>query len=159
MKHSDALSSASRNLQFEVGVGVTEFSGVPAWTPKPAWVHVKTTPAERELWHAKAEEAGLTLADLIRRQLGVKRRRRTHVPVADPALVAALARIGNNLNQLARWANTHKSGAESVQILTALATAERILSSFLPPVLDVGADAECTGEPDLESLDSYDDAH
>ena len=25
---------------------------------------------------------------------------------ADPALIAQLARIGNNLNQLARWANT-----------------------------------------------------
>ena len=34
MKHQDALSSASRILQAEVGVGVTEFSGVPAWTPE-----------------------------------------------------------------------------------------------------------------------------
>lgn len=34
MKRSDARPSASRNLQTEVGVGVTEFSGVPAYNPE-----------------------------------------------------------------------------------------------------------------------------
>lgn len=33
MKRSDALSSVSRNLQAEVGVGMTEISGVPAYNP------------------------------------------------------------------------------------------------------------------------------
>ena len=34
MKRSDALPSASTNSQAEVGVGRTEFSGVPAYNPK-----------------------------------------------------------------------------------------------------------------------------
>ena len=34
MKRSDALSSVSRNLQAEVGVGMTEISGVPAYNPE-----------------------------------------------------------------------------------------------------------------------------
>lgn len=41
--------------------------------------------------------------------------------------IRQLARIGANLNQLARWANTWKSRAEAVEILTALASLERAL--------------------------------
>lgn len=126
--------------------------GAPNAKAKTAWVHVKTTPSERDDWHAKATAAGLSLSDLIRQRLGNKPRRRRSVPVADPALVASLARIGNNLNQLARWANTHKAGADTVQILAALATTERILSFFLPPVVDVGGGGDTGPE-------SPDDAH
>jgi hypothetical protein len=38
-----------------------------------------------------------------------------------------LARIGANLNQLARWANTHKRRAEALDILITLAALEREL--------------------------------
>lgn len=31
-----------------------------------------------------------------------------------------LARIGNNLNQIAKWANTYKSTAEAVEVIQAL---------------------------------------
>ncbi len=36
---------------------------------------------------------------------------------APSARTRQLARIGSNLNQIARWANTHKSAAEAVEIL------------------------------------------
>jgi hypothetical protein len=42
-----------------------------------------------------------------------------------------LTRIGVNLNQLARWANTHKRAVEAVEILTALASLEREISMFM----------------------------
>ena len=51
---------------------------------------------------------------------------------ADPALLAALGRIGGNLNQVARWANTHKAGADAVQVLAALASIEQMISALHP---------------------------
>ncbi len=114
------------------------------------WLHVKLTEEERLNWQAQAAFGGVTLADLIRRRMGKAaeskrdpiqpRRRRMPAPSADPALIFAFAKIGNNLNQLARWANTHKSAADAVQVLTALATIETLISSFLPPVLDLTDD-------------------
>ncbi len=44
--------------------------------------------------------------------------------------IRELARIGANINQLARWANTYKSHTEAIQILTALASLERSLNDF-----------------------------
>ena len=38
-----------------------------------------------------------------------------------------IARIGNNLNQLARWANTHKTATEAVTVTTHLVSFERSL--------------------------------
>ena len=104
------------------------------------WVHVKVTDDERAGWQAQAEAVGLTLADLIRQRLGEARPvgrdpiRRRAARRADPELLAALGRIGSNLNQIARWANTYKGKAEAVQVLAALVSIEQILSSYRPGV-------------------------
>lgn len=104
------------------------------------WVHVKVSDQERAGWQAQAEAAGLTLADLIRQRLGDARPvgrdpvRRRAARRADPELLAALGRIGSNLNQVARWANTYKGKAEAVQVLAALVSIEQILSSYRPGV-------------------------
>ena len=42
-----------------------------------------------------------------------------------------LARIGVNLNQIARWANTYKRAVEAVEVLTALASLEREIGAFM----------------------------
>ena len=114
------------------------------------WVHVKVSESEKDSWNRLAESSGLTLADLIRQQLGaadmvhrepVKKRRIKRV---DPALIRELAKIGNNLNQIARWANTHKSEADAVAVLRALLSVERQLSGIptQPPVRrEVDSDA------------------
>ena len=39
-----------------------------------------------------------------------------------------VARIGNNLNQLARWANTHKGAIEAVEVIGRLVGIERALT-------------------------------
>ena len=51
-----------------------------------------------------------------------------------------VARIGNNLNQIARWANTFASTAEAVEIVTGLGSTERLESRLkwirdAPPVM------------------------
>ena len=38
-----------------------------------------------------------------------------------------IKRIGKNLNQLARWANTHKAAAEAVTVIAYLVSFERSL--------------------------------
>jgi len=90
-------------------------------------VHVRLTPTESAAWRAKAEAAGVPLSDLLRQAMA---RTRTWT-VADAAIERErnrqVARIGNNLNQLARWANSHKSAARSVTVIANLVAFERSL--------------------------------
>ncbi len=51
-----------------------------------------------------------------------------------------IARIGNNLNQLARWANTHASAAEAVSVTAHLVSFERSLLR-VARIGEEGADA------------------
>ena len=85
---------------------------------------------ERAAWHAKARSAGLTLSDLVRRSVG-----RVHtwtVAHADMERerTQQVARIGNNLNQIARWANTHKGAIEAVEVIGHLTAIERSLATL-----------------------------
>ena len=67
-----------------------------------ARIEIRATEDDRQHWSEKAKAAGLTLSGLIRQALSdapmPRRRRRSAV---DPALLRELAKIGNNLNQLA----------------------------------------------------------
>ena len=85
---------------------------------RDVWVKIRAREAERAEWHAKARSAGLTLSDLVRRSVGRVR----------PWTVA---RIGANLNQIARWANTFKANVETVAHLVAI---ERALGTLAPVV-------------------------
>ncbi|MDE0358980.1 MAG: MobC family plasmid mobilization relaxosome protein, partial [Gammaproteobacteria bacterium] len=51
-----------------------------------------------------------------------------------------VARIGNNLNQIARWVNTHKAAIEAVEVIVHLIAIERALRA-LAPVESPDADA------------------
>ncbi len=109
---------------------------------------MKTSEAERADWQAEAAAAGLTLADLIRERMNVKkvgrepRQRQRRIQPADPALLAMLGRLNGNMNSLAHWASSHKSAADAVQVLAALKAIDQILSSYRPGAqpLDVDAD-------------------
>ena len=41
-----------------------------------------------------------------------------------------VARIGNNLNQLARWANTYAERAEAVEVIAHLVAIERAVAEL-----------------------------
>ena len=96
------------------------------------WVKIRASEAERAEWHAKARSAGLTLSDLVRRSVG--RVRTWTVPHADVERerTRELGRIGANLNQIARWANTFKANAEAVEIVAHLVAIERSLTALAP---------------------------
>ncbi len=106
---------------------------------RAATVRLRLKPTEQADWQAQAEAEGITLSDLIRKRMGSARptgiepkRQRRLGRKADPALLAALGRVGNNLNQVAKWANTYKTDAEARQVLEALVSIERILLSYRP---------------------------
>ena len=77
----------------------------------------------------KTRSTGLTLSDLVRRSVG-----RVHTWTVAHADVERertqqVAPIGNNLNQIAHWANTHKGAIEVIAHLIAI---KRGLASLTP---------------------------
>ena len=98
---------------------------------RTALVKLRVTPAEKEAIAAKAEAQGQTVTDFIRQRALDYRLRQTPL---EKDHVRQLARIGVNLNQLARWVNVHKSRAEVIDVLVALVSLERELKDTpLPP--------------------------
>lgn len=65
---------------------------------------LRVTPAEHDLLHAKAREAGKPLKRVLLAAV-LALRLPAPVPRVNRALSIELGRIGNNLNQLARLAN------------------------------------------------------
>ena len=97
---------------------------------RAVWVKIRSSEAERAEWHAKARSAGLSLSDLVRRSVG-----RVHTwTVAHTELererTRELARIGSNLNQIARWANIHKEDADALEVVAHLVAIERALDTL-----------------------------
>ena len=101
---------------------------------------VRATETERAKWHAKARSAGLTLSDLVRRSIGRVRTWTTAHAEVERDRTRELARLGNNLNQIARWANTHKEAIEAVEVIAHLVAIDRTLSA-LDPAQGPDADA------------------
>lgn len=100
-------------------------------------IRIRATPEDAARWKQSAESAGLTLSDYFRTGLGAQPVGRDPVknrPVrkADPLLLATLGRIAGNLNQIAKWANTHKKTADAVQVLIALRAIEDQIADFKP---------------------------
>ncbi len=93
----------------------------PEHDTRSAWIKLRVTPVEKEAIAAKAAAQGQTVTDFIRQRALDYRLRQTPL---EKERVRQLARIGANLNQLARWANIHKSRAEALDVLTALVSLE-----------------------------------
>ncbi|MBB5722273.1 hypothetical protein FHS72_001899 [Loktanella ponticola] len=92
------------------------------------WVKLRTTPDERAAWYAKAAAKGVSFSEFARSAIdGVTVRQRSQLRSIDPALLRQLARVGNNLNQLARWANRDQQYADRVAIMGQLMGIEREL--------------------------------
>lgn len=108
----------------------------PERATRSAWIKLRVTPAEKEAIVAKAAAQGQTVTDFIRQRALDYRLRQTPL---EKERVQQLARIGANLNQLARWANIHKSRAETIDVLAALVSLERELKNpDTPPPPDNG---------------------
>ena len=97
---------------------------------RAVWVKVRASESERAEWHAKARSAGLTLSDLVRRSLDRARTWTAPHAEVERERTREAARIGNNLNQIARWANRHKGATEAVEVLARLVSIDRALTAL-----------------------------
>ncbi len=82
------------------------------------FIKVRVTEAEFADFRARASEAGMTVSDLVRLRLTGYRVRQSD---SDRDRLRHLARIGSNVNQLARWANSRKAAAPALEIVLWLA--------------------------------------
>ncbi len=90
-------------------------------------VAARVTPAEHAAWREKAAAAGVSPSALLREAMARTRTWTAPALAIETERIRQIARIGNNLNQLARWANTHKSAAEVVTVIANLLSFERSL--------------------------------
>lgn len=74
---------------------------------------MRVSDAELADFRARACEAGMTVSDLIRLRLMGYRIRQTGT---EKNRLRHLARIGSNVNQLARWANSRKAAAPALEV-------------------------------------------
>lgn len=91
--------------------------------PKPRVVRelvlrVRCSEDERADWERKARAQELTLSKYARCVLSAEPlQRRAHPPVVDPMLLAAVARGGSNLNQIARAINTDRKAGRAIDLI------------------------------------------
>ena len=98
---------------------------------RKVWLKIRANEAERADWHAKARSVGLSLSDLVRRSVGRVRTWTVAHAELERERTRELARIGSNLNQIARWANIYRENAEAVEVIAHLAAIERTLDTLV----------------------------
>ena len=91
---------------------------------RSAWIKMRVTPDEKKLIESKASAQGQTFTDFLRQRALDYRLRQSPL---EKERIRQLARIGSNMNQIARWANTYKKRAEAVEVITRLILLEREL--------------------------------
>ena len=89
-------------------------------------IRFRVSPEEKTLIEEKASAQSQTVTDFLRQRALHYRLRMSG---DEKERVRQLARIGNNLNQIARWANTYKDRAEAMTILGALVSLERAVKN------------------------------
>lgn len=99
---------------------------------RDAVVPTRVSRAELAAWRAKAAAAGVPLSELVRQAMCRTRAWTAAATEAERERTRQIARIGNNLNQIARWANTYKQSAEAVEVLAGLLAVERALADLAP---------------------------
>ena len=93
-------------------------------------IKVRLTEVEHQALLARME--GAELATWIRNTcLDEKPNKRRNYKAADPQLLAALGRIGGNLNQIARQVNTVESDIEKLRAFAELAVIREQLQGIL----------------------------
>ena len=97
---------------------------------KDDYIKVRLSKEEKEKWQEKAVRAGLSLSNLIRQSV---EKSKTWT-IQDRGLIAEhtrqIRRVGINLNQIAKWANTYGSTAEAIEIIEGLKIIESKLEEI-----------------------------
>ena len=99
---------------------------------RPATVSARVSAVELADWRAKAAAAGVPLSALVREAMARTRTWTAPAAEVERERTKQVARIGNNLNQIARWVNTHKAAIEAVEVIVHLIAIERALRALVP---------------------------
>ena len=83
-------------------------------------VAARVTPEEHAAWQAKAKAAGVSPSRLLRQSMAQTRTWTTAAAEVERERTRQIARVGNNLNQIARWANTHASPMDAIEMIACL---------------------------------------
>ena len=104
-------------------------------------MQVRVRPSELAVWRSKAAAAGVPLSVLLRQAMARTgawtpspaddERERAHE--VERGRTREIARIGKNLNQIARWVNAHKASADAGEVLVRLVAIERALRDLSLP--------------------------
>ncbi len=131
-------------------------------------VTVRVPEVEAARWREAAASAGVSVSDWLRARAAAgqdvgpvatgrptPRKRvlgRARVVRADPVVVEQLARIGNNLNQLARWANTEHRAVD----VAALYGVGQQLAGLRDAVVAAASQEPATSEVVVDLVDDDD---
>jgi len=83
---------------------------------------VRLSPGEWAAVKKQADELGLSVSDFVRVRIlvGVKENKKEYRKKNKKGcreVAAQIARVGNNLNQVAKWVNTYKSEADAARVI------------------------------------------
>ena len=92
---------------------------------RTAVVRARVTPAEHADWLAKAAAAGVSPSRLLRQAMARTRTWTAAAAAVERDRTRQVARIGNNLNQIARWANSQATPIDAFEIIAHLIIIER----------------------------------
>ena len=97
---------------------------------RTAVVRARVTPAEHADWLAKAAAAGVSPSRLLRQAMARTRTWTAASAEVERERTRQIARIGNNLNQIARWANAHAAPIDAVEIIAHLVSISQTLDKL-----------------------------
>ena len=97
---------------------------------RPAIAHARVSAAELASWQVKAEAAGVSLSELLRQAMARTQTWTAPAREVERARTRQIARIGSNLNQIARWAHIHLDDLAAVEVLAHLVAIEREVAAL-----------------------------
>ena len=100
---------------------------------RPAIAHARVSAAELASWQAKAAAAGVSLSELLRQAMARTQTWTAPAREVERERTRQIARIGSNLNQIARWAHTHLDDLAAVEVVAHLVAIERELAALRVP--------------------------
>ena len=99
---------------------------------RPAIAHARVSAKPSwPTWQAKAAAAGVSLSELLRQAMARTQTWTAPARAVERERTRQIARIGSNLNQIARWAHTHvDDDLAVVEVLAHLVAIERDLAQL-----------------------------
>lgn len=90
-------------------------------------IEIRVSESELAALKAKASSAGLSVSALLRQAAARVQTWTAADRQTACEMIRQVARIGNNLNQVARWCNRYKGRADTLQVIAHLIAIEREL--------------------------------